>query len=54
MPYEIKIKDMDTLETYETKIEELKELKEILELYQEKTIELDVVNTEVKRVRERK
>ena len=26
MPYEVKIKDIDTLETYETKIEELKEL----------------------------
>ena len=53
MPYEVKIKDIDTLEIYETKIEELKELKEILERYKEKTIELDVVNTEVKRVREK-
>lgn len=54
MPYEVKITDIDTLETYETTIEELKELKEILERYKEKTIELDVVNTEVKRVREMK
>ena len=54
MPYEVKIKDIDTLETYETKIEELKELREILERYKEKTIELEVINTEVKKVRERK
>lgn len=54
MPYKIKITDIDTLETYETKIEELKELREILERYKEKTIELDVVNTKVKKVRERK
>ena len=53
MSYEVKITDIYTLETYETKIEELKELKEILERYKEKTIELDVVNTEVKRVRKK-
>ena len=51
MPYEVKITDIDTLETYETKIEELKELKEILERYKEKTIELEVINTEVGKVK---
>ena len=51
MPYDIRIKDMDTSEEYKTTIEELKELKEILERYKEKTIELDVVNTEVDKVK---
>ena len=53
MPYDIRIKDIDTSEEYKTTIEELKELKEILERYKEKTIELEVINTEVKRVRKK-
>ena len=48
MPYEIKIKDMDTSETIETTIEELKELRELLEPHQTKTIELTVKKVKVK------
>ena len=51
MPYEVKIKDVDTSETYETTIEDLKELRELLKPYETKTIELDVVNTEVQKVK---
>ena len=42
MPYEVKIKDVDTSETFKTTIEELKELRELLKPYETKTIELDV------------
>ena len=42
MPYEIKIKDVDTSETWKTTIEDLKELRELLKPYETKTIELDV------------
>ena len=42
MPYELKIKDVDTSETCETTIENLKELRELLKPYETKTIELDV------------
>ena len=42
MPYEIKIKDIDTLETYEKTIDDLKELRELLKPYEAKTIEVDV------------
>ena len=51
MPYEIKIKDVDTSETYETTIDNLKELRELLKLYETKTIEVDVINTEVHKVK---
>ena len=51
MPYEIKIKDIDTSETYETTIEDLKELRELLKPYETKTIEVDVINTEVHKVK---
>ena len=51
MPYEIKIKDVDTSETYETTIEDLKELRELLKPYETKTIEVDVINTEVHKVK---
>ena len=51
MPYEIKIKDIDTSETYETIIDDLKELRELLKLYETKTIEVDVINTEVHKVK---
>ena len=51
MPYEIKIKDLDTSETYETTIDDLKELRELLKLYETKTIEVDVINTEVHKVK---
>ena len=51
MPYEIKIKDVDTSETYETTIDDLKELRELLKLYKAKTIEVDVINTEVHKVK---
>ena len=51
MPYEIKIKDIDTSETYETTIDDLKELRELLKLYEAKTIEVDVINTEVHKVK---
>ena len=51
MPYEIKIKDVDTSETYETTIDDLKELRELLKLYETKTIEVDVINTEVHKVK---
>ena len=47
MPYEIKIKDVDTSETCETTIDDLKELRELLKHYETKTIEVDVINTEV-------
>ena len=51
MPYEIKIKDVDTSETYEATIEDLKELRELLKPYETKTIEVDVINTEVHKVK---
>ena len=51
MPYEIKIKDVDTSETYETTIDDLKELRELLKLYETKIIEVDVINTEVHKVK---
>ena len=51
MPYEIKIKDVDTSETYETTIDDLKELRELLKLYETKTIEVDVINTEAHKVK---
>ena len=51
MPYEIKIKDVDTSETCETTIDDLKELRELLKSYETKTIEVDVINTEVHKVK---
>ena len=42
MPYEVKIKDVDTSETFKKTIEELKELRELLKPYETKTIEVDV------------
>ena len=51
MPYEIKIKDVDTSETCKTIIDDLKELRELLKLYETKTIEVDVINTEVHKVK---
>ena len=51
MPYEIKIKDVDTSETYETTIDDLKELRKLLKPYEAKTIEVDVINTEVHKVK---
>lgn len=42
MPYEVKIKDVDTSETCETTINDLKELRELLKPYETKTIEVDV------------
>ena len=51
MPYEIKIKDVDTSETCETTIDDLKELMELLKPYETKTIEVDVINTEVHKVK---
>ena len=51
MPYEIKIKDVDTSETCETTIDDLKELRELLKTYETKTIEVDVINTEVQKVK---
>lgn len=51
MPYEIKIKDVDTSETCETTIDDLKELRELLKPYETKTIEVDVINTEVQKVK---
>ena len=51
MPYEIKIKDVDTSETCKTTIDDLKELRELLKLYETKTIEVDVINTEVHKVK---
>ena len=51
MPYEVKIKDVDTSETCETTIDDLKELRELLKPYETKTIEVDVINTEVHKVK---
>lgn len=51
MPYEIKIKDVDTSETCVTTIDDLKELRELLKPYETKTIEVDVINTEVHKVK---
>ena len=51
MPYEIKIKDVATSETCETTIDDLKELRELLKPYETKTIEVDVINTEVHKVK---
>ena len=51
MPYKIIIKDVDTSETYETTIDDLKELMKLLKLYETKTIEVDVINTEVHKVK---
>ena len=51
MPYEVKIKDIDTSETCKTTIEDLKELRELLKPYETKTIEIDVINTEVHKVK---
>lgn len=51
MPYEIKIKDVDTSETCETTIDDLKELRKLLKPYEAKTIEVDVINTEVHKVK---
>ena len=51
MPYEIKIKDVDTSETCETTIDDLKKLRELLKPYETKTIEVDVINTEVHKVK---
>lgn len=42
MPYEVKIKDIETKETYKTIIKELKELRDILKPYETKTIEVDL------------
>ena len=42
MPYEVKIKDVDTLDTCKTTIEDLKELRELLKPYETKTIEVDL------------
>ena len=42
MPYEVKIKDVDTSETFKKTIEDLKELRELLKPYETKTIEVDV------------
>ena len=42
MPYEVKIKDVDTSETCKTTIKDLKELRELLKPYETKTIEVDV------------
>ena len=49
MPYDIRIKDIDTSEEYKTTIDELKELKEILERYNDKTIELELHKVKIKR-----
>ena len=51
MPYEVKIKDVSTSETFKTTIEDLKELRELLKPYETKTIEIDVINTEVHKVK---
>ena len=51
MSYEVKIKDVDTSETCKTTIEDLKELRELLKPYETKTIEVDVINTEVHKVK---
>ena len=51
MPYEIKIKDVDTSEYYETTIDDLKKLRELLKPYETKTIEVYVINTEVHKVK---
>ena len=51
MPYEVKIKDIDTEETIETTIEDLKELRELLKPYETKTIEVEIINTEVQKVK---
>ena len=51
MPYELKIKDVYTSETFKTTIEDLKELRELLKPYETKTIEVDVINTEVHKVK---
>ena len=51
MPYEVKIKDVDTSETCKTTIDDLKELRELLKIYETKTIEVDVINTEVHNVK---
>jgi hypothetical protein len=48
MPYEVKIKDIDTEETIETTIEDLKELRELLKPHEEKVIELEVHNVKSK------
>ena len=52
MPYELKIKDVDTSETFKTTIEDLKELRELLKPYETKTIEVDVhkVKSKIRRV----
>ena len=44
MPYDLKIRDVDTQETYETTLEELKELREILLKFENKNIEVDLIN----------
>lgn len=49
MPYDVKIKDMDTSETIETTIGELKELRELLKPHETKTIELTVKKVKVKK-----
>ena len=41
MPYDLKIRDVDTEETYETTLEELKELREILLRFENKNIEIE-------------
>ena len=51
MPYEIKIKDVDTSETCETTIDDLKELRGLLKPYETKTIEVDVIDIEVQKVK---
>lgn len=51
VPYEVKIKDIDTEETIETTIEDLKELRELLKPYETKTIEVEIINTEVQKVK---
>ena len=51
MPYEVKIKDVDTSETFKTTIDDLKELRELLKKKKKKTIEVDVINTEVHTVK---
>lgn len=42
MPYELKIKDIETSKTMKTTIEELKDMREILKQYETKTIEVEL------------
>ena len=48
MPYDLKIRDVETNETRQQRIKDLQEFRDILLEYKEKTIEVDLVKVKTK------